>query len=114
MNYWPQVSYISLLFDVTLCRYAKIYQTACTPSVDKDVNLTSDLVNQEIMQWEPTYDYGTDSVFSVAMPVVSKDSERVYENSVRVGTMGPLPVSQHSEKMYEEYAEEYKRMYADD
>ncbi len=71
--------------------------------MDKDVQLTSDLVNQEIMQWEPTYDYGTDSVFSVAVPVVSEDSERVYEDSVRVGTMGPLPVPQDSEKLYEEY-----------
>lgn len=86
-------------------RYANIYQIACTPSADKEVNLTSDLVNQEIMQWEPTYDYGRDSVFSVAMPVVSKDAERMYENNVRVGTIGPLPVSQNSEIMYENYVQ---------
>ncbi len=94
-----------------LFRYADIYKTACTPSLDEDPGLTSDCVNRDISLWEPTYDYGTDSVFGVAIPVVSEDSNRQYEASVKIATMGPLPISQQSENMYEEYADEYKRMY---
>ncbi len=64
------------------------YKMACTPSLDEDPGLTSDLVNRDISLWEPTYDYDTDSVFGVAVPVVSQESKRVrhYEASVRVAT----------------------------
>lgn len=66
--------------------------------------------------WEPTYDYGSDSVFQVKEPVVPDTSQRLYEASVRVASMENLPVPESSLRMYEEYAEEYKRMYhqADD
>ncbi len=99
------------VISLFLSRYANIYKMACTPSLDEDPGLTSDLVNRDISLWEPTYDYGTDSVFGVAVPVVSEESKRHYEASVRVATMGPLPIPQQSENMYEEYADEYKRMY---
>ena len=53
---------------------------------------------------EPTYDYKEDSVFSIEPPEVSPRDEIIYERSVAVMTMGPLPPPQASIDMYNQYA----------
>lgn len=76
-----------------ICRYASVHQSACTPSSidDQKRELTSQQVNAELAKWKPSYDYGTDSVFSVTPPVVSPQDMALYEKSCRVATKGPLP-----------------------
>ena len=102
---------LKLVFFLSSTRYADIHHTVCVQPSDDVTELDSDLVNRELSLWEPTYDYGKDSVFSVTPPTVSEESKRLYEASVRVGTMGPLPIPESSWRMYQEYAEEYKRMW---
>ena len=77
----------------------------CAPSSGKP-ELTSDLVNQELALWEPSYDYGTDSVFSVKPPKVPREDEIVYEDSVLVSKRGPFPVPVDSVEMYKTYAKQ--------
>ena len=81
------------------------------PPADTRTELTSDLVNRDLSLWEPTYDYGNDSVFGISPPVVSEESKRVYESSVRVGARGPQPVPERSLRLYHEYANEYNRLW---
>jgi hypothetical protein len=91
----------SLLYE----RYARLHTTMCMPSTrGVDVELTSDAVNSDLAQWEPTYDYREDSVFSIEPPEVSPQDERVYERCVTVMTTGPLPPSQASLDLYTHYA----------
>ena len=68
--------------------------------------MTSDLVNRELSLWEPSYDYGTDSVFKVKPPVVSKQDEIIYEESVIVGKKGPYPLPSESIDLYRRYAKQ--------
>ena len=78
----------------------------CSPSNGGPLELTSDLVNQELALWEPTYDYGTDSVFSIKPPKVSKEDEIIYEESVMVAKKGPFPLPQDSLDLYKNYAKQ--------
>ena len=43
-------------------------------------------------------------MFCIEPPVVSPQDERIYERSVAVMTMGPLPPPQASLDMYNQYA----------
>ena len=87
-------------------RYAKVHRTACMPPVNagEPTKLTSDLVTNELSQWEPTYDYGKDSVFGIDPPIVSPEDEQIYEQAVHVAHEGPLPLSNSLLKMYKNYA----------
>ena len=76
--------------DLVFCRYARVHQSACTPN-GQQKELTSQEVNAELAKWKPSYDYGTDSVFSVKPPVVSPQDMALYEKSCRVANQGPLP-----------------------
>ena len=76
----------------------------CAPNDDGPLELTSDLVNQELAMWEPTYDYGTDSVFSIKPPKVPREDEIIYEESVMVAKRGPFPLPQDSLDLYKNYA----------
>ena len=78
----------------------------CAPSNDSSLELTSDLVNQELALWEPSYDYGTDSVFSIKPPKVPREDEIIYEESVMVATRGPFPLPQDSLDLYKNYAKQ--------
>jgi hypothetical protein len=91
----------SLLYE----RYARLHNMMCMPSTrGMDAELSSDAVNAELAQWEPTYDYKEDSVFCIEPPEVSPQDERIYERSVAVMTMGPLPPPQASLELYNQYA----------
>ena len=83
-----------------------MYESACTPfpSTSHDTELTSDLVNAELSIWEPTYDYGTDSVFSITPPLVSPDNDRIYEVSCQVAQKGPVSLAQ---KLYASYLKQW-------
>ena len=72
------------------CSYAKVYESACTPCLKKDQELTSEEVNAELARWRPTHDYGTDSVFSITPPMVSPQDMAIYEKSCHVATRGPV------------------------
>lgn len=89
------------------CSYAKVHESACTPyPEDNQRQLTSDEVNAELSRWKPSYDYGTDSVFSIAPPVVSAHDMAVYEKSCRVAEKGPyfsVPESQ----LYRKYVKDW-------
>ena len=78
---------------VSSCRYVQVHQSACTPSYTdrQGKELTSQEVNAELARWKPSYDYGTDSVFSVTPPTVSPQDMALYEKSCRVAVKGPLP-----------------------
>lgn len=68
--------------------------------------MTSDLVNQELALWEPSYNYGTDSVFEIKPPVVPQEDEMIYEDSVLVAKRGPFPLPQDSLDLYKNYAKQ--------
>ncbi len=70
-----------------------MHQSACTPSPinSKERELTSQEVNAELAKWKPSYNYGTDSVFSITPPVVSPQNMALYEKSCRVAVKGPVP-----------------------
>ena len=80
-----------------------MYETACTPYSKGRLNeLNSDIVNNELAKWEPLYDYGTDSVFSITPPVVSDRDNDIYEESCQVAEEGPS-VSPSSELVHNKY-----------
>lgn len=86
-------------------RYAQIYKTACTPKSENPQELTSEVVNADLAKWEPTYDYGTDSVFSISPPKVSPEDEYIYETSCRVTENGPSATL--DENFYTEYLKQW-------
>ena len=86
-------------------RYAKLHKSMCAPSCGMP-ELTSDLVNQGLAQWEPSYDYGTDSVFSIKPPKVPREDEIIYEDSVSVAMRGPFPIPVASVELYKTYAKQ--------
>lgn len=51
------------------------------------------------------YPYKNDSVFCVEPPVVSPEDMMVYEQSVRVATMGPQCPPATSLELYSQYAD---------
>lgn len=68
-----------------------MHESACTPYDEgQKKQLTSEEVNAELARWKPTYDYGTDSVFSITPPVVKPQDMAIYEKSCRVAEKGPV------------------------
>ena len=53
---------------------------------------------------EPAFDYGSDSVFGVAPPVVSPEDALIYQQAVRVATRGPQHIPAASLEMYRNYS----------
>ena len=78
----------------------------CAPSYGRPAELTSELVNQELAQWEPSYDYGTDSVFRINPPRVPREDEIIYEEAVQVAKRGPFPLPVESVDLYKKYAKQ--------
>lgn len=88
------------------CRYAKVQESACTPYIGEERELTSDEVNAELSKWRPSYDYGTDSVFSITPPVVSPQNMAIYEKSCRVAEKGPI-FSVTENQLYRKYIKDW-------
>ena len=90
---------------VVVFSYAKIHESACSPPcMQKGMReLSSDGVNAELAQWEPTYDYGCDSVFSVSPPQVSADDEAIYHKSCGIAENGAVHVPSQSLLLYSKY-----------
>lgn len=78
----------------------------CAPSNGRPAELTSDLVNQELALWDPTYDYGTDSVFEIKPPRVQHEDEIIYEEAVQVAKRGPFPLPVDSIDLYKKYTKQ--------
>ena len=57
------------------------------------------------MLLQPTANYGTDSVFSITPPKVPAESQRVYEESVRVAQYGPRQPTDSTMEAYRHYAD---------
>ena len=85
-----------------------MHESACTLHSEKDrkTELTSEEVNAELERWRPTYDYGTDSVFSITPPVVSAQDMALYEKSCRVAEKGPV-FSVPQNQVYRKYVRDW-------